>query len=118
MKLAFERIRIGERAINLSEGIYNLTRSFPKKDWEVYLFSSQVKKAADFLAFDLRDKLLAGNRPELKRCLCDATSAAIDIATCLYVGKCRRLVSNADFRNFYGEAQRIMRMLRRLQKRA
>jgi four helix bundle protein len=108
----FEKLNVWQRAIDFSTGIHNLTRKFPKE--ELYVLSSQIKRAADSIALNIAEGSTGQTNAEFKLFINYAVRSAIEVVTCLYIGKNRKIISPTDFIKFYNEAEEIVRMLQGL----
>ena len=51
MPFKFEKLDIWKLAIDLADGVHNLTRSFPKE--EMFSLTSQMKRAADSILLNI-----------------------------------------------------------------
>ena len=45
MAFKFEKLRVWQKALELSSLVHNVTREFPKE--ELFILTSQIKRAAD-----------------------------------------------------------------------
>jgi four helix bundle protein len=54
MAFRFEDLQVWQKALQLGEQINQLTKTFPKD--EVYVLTSQIKRAADSVALNIRTK--------------------------------------------------------------
>ena len=53
MSFKFEKLIVWQKALDLSEMIHQLTLTFPKE--ELYILSSQMKRAADSVALNIAE---------------------------------------------------------------
>lgn len=51
MAFKFERLQVWQKALDLTELIDHVTKSFPKE--ELYILTSQIKRAADSIALNI-----------------------------------------------------------------
>ena len=108
MALKFEKLKVWERAVEFSSRVHDLTRKFPKE--ELYILTSQIKRAADSIALNIAEGSTGQTNAEFRQFLGYAIRSAIEVVTCLHIGKRRRLIVERDFEFLYGEAQEILRM--------
>lgn len=101
-------------AVDFSEEIHNLTRNFPKE--ELYILTSQIKRAADSIALNIAEGSTGQTNAEFRQFLGYAIRSAIEVVTCLFIGKRRKLITPMEFDNFYMRSQDIIRMLQALRK--
>jgi four helix bundle protein len=112
MAFKFEKLKVWQKSINFTTEIHNLTRKFPKE--ELYILSSQIKRAADSIALNIAEGSTGQTNAEFRQFISYANRSAIETVTCLYVGKNRKIISDSDFNKFYNEAEEIIRMLQGL----
>ena len=63
MAFKFERLIVWQKAIDLTAVVHNVTLKFPKE--ELYILSSQIKRAADSIALNIAEGQLAKLTPNL-----------------------------------------------------
>lgn len=108
----FEKLEVWQKSIEFSFDIHQLTRTFPKE--EVYILTSQIKRAADSIALNIAEGSTGQSNPEFKQFINYAIRSAIEVVSCLYVGKKRAIIKEADFKEFYDKAEIIIKMLQAL----
>ncbi len=99
MAFKFENLKVWQRSIDLSEEIYELTESFPKK--EMYVLTSQIQRASDSIALNIAEGSTGQTNPEFKRFLGIALRSAIEVVCCLHLGKRRKIITDERFEYFY-----------------
>ena len=109
MGFKFEKLTVWQRAIDFSADIHNLTRKFPKE--ELYILSSQIKRASDSVALNIAEGSTGQTNAEFKQFIGYAIRSAIEVVTCLYIGRNRKIITMVDFNKFYAEAEEIIKML-------
>lgn len=114
MGLKFEKLEVWKRALEFGYRIHELTRGFPKE--ELYILTSQIKRAADSVALNIAEGSTGQSNAEFKQFLGYAIRSAIEVAACLFIGKRRSMIAEKDFESLYQEAQEIIRMLQALRK--
>ncbi|MFA4889366.1 MAG: four helix bundle protein [Candidatus Omnitrophota bacterium] len=112
MGFKFERLKVWQRAVDFCTEIHKLTRKFPKE--ELYILTSQLKRAADSVALNIAEGSTGQTNAEFRLFINYAIRSAIEVVTCLYIGKNREIISAADFTKFYNEAEEIVKMLQGL----
>ncbi len=112
MAFKFEDLKIWQKAIKFSANIHKLTRKFPKE--ELYILTSQIKRAADSVALNIAEGSTGQSNAEFKQFLNYAIRSAIEVVTCLYIGKGRNIINETDFKKFYAELEEIIRMIQGL----
>jgi four helix bundle protein len=114
MSFKFEELKVWQKSIDFSADIHSLTLTFPKE--ELFILTSQIKRAADSIALNIAEGSTGQTPTEFKRFLGYAIRSAIEVVSCLYVGKKRNLIDNNTFAKLYNEAENIVVMLQALRK--
>jgi four helix bundle protein len=115
MGFKFEKLEVWQRAIELSFRIHELTRIFPKD--ELFILTPQIKRAADSIALNIAEGSTGQTNAEFKLFLGYAIRSAIEVVSCLYVGKRRKIINDHDFQGLYAETEHLVKMLQALRKR-
>lgn len=114
MGFKFEKIKVWQKAIELTSHIHELTKDFPKE--ELYILSTQIKRAADSVALNIAEGSTGQTNAEFKQFLGYALRSAIEVVSCLYIGRRRKIIPEDSFRQLYSEAESIIRMLQAFRK--
>ena len=112
MGFKFEKLKVWQRAIDFSTDIHNLSRRFPRE--ELYILTSQIKRAADSIALNIAEGSTGQSNAEFKQFLGYAIRSGVEVVTCLYIGRNRKIINEAEFKKFYNEAEEIIKMLQGL----
>jgi four helix bundle protein len=99
MAFKFERLKVWQKSIELSGEISELAEKFPKK--ELFVLTSQIQRASDSIALNIAEGSTGQTNPEFRRFLSFALRSAIEVVSCLYLAKRRRLVNQEEFDHFY-----------------
>ena len=99
MAFKFEKLKVWQRAVDLSGEIYQLTERFPKK--EMFVLTSQIQRASDSIALNIAEGSTGQTNPEFKRFLSMALRSAMEVVSCFYLARKRRLVNDEEFTYFY-----------------
>jgi four helix bundle protein len=67
----------------------------------MYLLTSQIQRASDSIALNIAEGSTGQTNPEFKRFLGFALKSAIEVVSCLYLEKKRKLVDQDKFDYFY-----------------
>ena len=67
MAFKFEKLKVWEKAIDLSVEINDLTKKFPKE--ELYVLTSQIKRASDSIALNIAEGSTGQSNKEFRRFL-------------------------------------------------
>jgi four helix bundle protein len=111
MAFKFEKLQIWQLAIDMSCDIHDLTRTFPKE--ELFILTSQVKRAADSISLNIAEGSTGQSNPEQKKFLGYAQRSAIEVVSCLHIGKRRSLVSEDQFNIHYDALNKLVAMVQK-----
>ncbi|MGB3849622.1 MAG: four helix bundle protein [Tunicatimonas sp.] len=112
MAFKFERLDVWQKALVLTKDVHELTKEFPKD--ELYVLTSQMKRAADSVAVNIAEGSTGQSNPEFSRFLGYAIRSAIEVVACLYMGKMRDMINEEDFNTHYKQLEEIVKMLQAL----
>lgn len=112
MAFKFEKLKVWQRAVELSNNIDELTKKFPKE--EVYILTSQMKRATDSISLNIAEGSTGQSNKEFNRFLGFSLRSAIEVVTCLYLAKGRSLINKEEFNRFYDELTEIIKMIQAL----
>jgi len=110
----FEKLEVWQKAVELTFHIYQLSKKFPKE--ELYILGSQIKRAADSVALNIAEGSTGQTNAEFKQFIGYAIRSAIEVVSCLYIGKKRNIITDKDFQKLYEEIESIVKMLQSLRK--
>ncbi|MDQ2719671.1 MAG: four helix bundle protein [Bacteroidota bacterium] len=111
MAFKFEKLQIWQLALDMSCGIHDLTRTFPKE--ELFILTSQIKRAADSVSLNIAEGSTGQSNPEQKKFLGYAQRSAIEVVSCLYIGKRRSLLSEDQFSIHYNALDKLVAMIQK-----
>ncbi len=77
---------------------------------------SQIKRAADSVALNIAEGSTGQTNAEFKQFIGYAIRSAIEVVSCLYIGKKRNIITDKDFQKLYEEIESIVKMLQSLRK--
>lgn len=112
MAFKFEKLKVWQRAIELSNEIDMLTKTFPKE--EVYILTSQIKRATDSIVLNIAEGSTGQSNKEFNRFLGYALRSGIEVVSCLYLAKGRNLINEKQFGKHYDELTEIVKMIQGL----
>jgi four helix bundle protein len=111
MPFKFEKLKIWQMAIDVAYEIHNLTRTFPKE--ELFILTSQMKRAADSISLNIAEGSTGQSNAEQKRFLGFSQRSALEVVSCLYLGKRRNLVSDEQFNLHYNALDKLIAMIQK-----
>ena len=115
MAFKFEKLLVWQKAVNLSDKVDVLTKSFPKE--ELYVLTSQIKRAADSVSLNIAEGSTGQSNPEFKKFLGYALRSNIEVVACLYLANRRKIISEIDFNELYALCEEILVMINALRNK-
>ena len=106
MAFKFEGLLVWEMAISLSADVNSLVKTFPVE--ERYVLSSQFQRAADSVALNIAEGSTGQSTAEFKKFLGYSIRPGIEVISCLYLGKKRRIIYEEDFSKLYTTYQTLI----------
>jgi four helix bundle protein len=99
MAFKFEKLVVWKKAIELSDNVNRVAKSFPKD--EMYILTSQIKRAADSVSLNIAEGSTGQTNAEFNRFLSIALRSNIEVVGCIYLAKSRAIISGIDFDDIY-----------------
>lgn len=112
MAFKFEKLSVWQKALDFSVDIHNLTRNFPKE--ELYILTSQIKRAADSIVLNIAEGSTGQSNAEFRQFIGYALRSAVEVVSCLYIGRNRKIIDEEDFKYLYNILEEIIKMLQGL----
>jgi four helix bundle protein len=109
MAFKFESLQVWQRALDLIDEVDQLTKKFPKD--ELYVLSSQIKRAADSVVLNIAEGCTGQTNPVFKTFLGYALRSGIEVVSCLFIGRKRKIINDSDFNKLYDEYQALTKMI-------
>lgn len=114
MAFKFEQLLVWQKAIDLTGIVHELTLKFPKE--ELFILTSQIKRATDSISLNIAEGSTGQTNPEFKKFLSYSIRSAIEVVSCLYIAKRRKLIDEEMFKQIYDKVEEIVKMLQALKK--
>lgn len=114
MPFKFEKLIVWQKAVDLSDMINQLVKEFPKD--ELYILSSQIKRAADSVSLNIAEGSTGQSNPEFNRFLSIALRSNIEVVGCIFIGKRRGYITDTKFETIYKMCEEISMMINALRK--
>jgi|SRR5690242_5626383 four helix bundle protein len=111
MAFKFEKLKIWQMAIDVAYGIHELTRTFPKE--ELFILTALIKRAADSISLNIAEGSTGQTNAEQKRFLGFSQRSALEVVSCLYLGKKRNLISDEQFGIHYNALDKLVAMIQK-----
>jgi len=112
MSFKFEKLIVWQKAVDLSDEIHLLVKKFPKD--EVYVLTSQIKRAADSVSLNIAEGSTGQSNPEFARFLRIALRSDIEVVSCIYLAKRRGYINDTGFQKIYKMCEEILVMINAL----
>ena len=109
MAFRFEDLQVWQKALDLGEQINHLSKQFPKE--EIYVLTSQIKRAADSVVLNIAEGSTGQSKAVFKVFLGYALRSAIEVVSCLFIGKKRGYIGDELFKNLYDEYEVLVKMI-------
>ena len=114
MPFKFEKLLVWQKAVDLSDIVHHLVRSFPKE--EIYILTSQIKRAADSVSLNIAEGSTGQTNPEFKRFLGMALRSDMEVVGCIFLAKRRGYIKTDDFEKIYKLCEEILLMINSLRR--
>jgi four helix bundle protein len=112
MPFKFEKLIVWQKAVDLSDFINQVTKSFPKD--ELYILTSQIKRAADSVSLNIAEGSTGQSNAEFARFVGIALRSDIEVVGCIYLTRKREYIEENDFKIIYKMCEEILVMLNSL----
>lgn len=95
MGFKFENLKIWNSALELAGEISEMVKSFPNE--ELFILTSQIQRASDSVVLNIAEGCTLQSKVEFRRFLIIANRSALEVISCLYLAKQRKLISIEEF---------------------
>lgn len=112
MAFKFEKLIVWQKALDLSDVVNQLTKTFPKD--ELYVLTSQIKRAADSVSLNIAEGSTGQTNPEFSRFLSYALRSNIEVVGCIFIAQRRGYIQQQEFEKTYHLCEEILVMINAL----
>ena len=112
MAFKFENLKVWQEALELTGLVHDVSLKFPVK--ELYVLTSQVKRAADSVALNIAEGSTGQSNLEFKKFLGYAIRSGIEIVACIYIARRRKIIADADFDLVYHYTDNLVKRIQAL----
>lgn len=112
MAFKFENLKVWQKALDFDDDINKLVKTFPND--EVYVLSSQMKRAADSIVLNIAEGSTDQSNAEFNKFLGYALRSAIEVVAGLHITKRRNYIDDLLFDELYLKAEEIIKMTQAL----
>ena len=109
MAFKFESLQVWQRALDLTEEVDLVTKKFPKE--ELYVLTSQIKRAADSVVLNIAEGCTGQTNPVFKTFLSYSIRSGVEVVSCIFIAKKRKIIGDVDFQKLYDEYQALIKMI-------
>lgn len=106
MAFKFENLRIWRLAVEFSDEVHTLTKTFPVD--ERWALSSQFNRASDSVSLNIAEGSIGQSNAEQKRFLGYSIRSIAECVNCLYLARNRKYIDQPQFEYYYGKADLLM----------
>jgi four helix bundle protein len=114
MAFKFEKLEVWKESVELTGYIHEVTLRFPKD--ELYILTSQIKRAADSISLNIAEGSTGQSGPEFRKFLGYAIRSGIEVIGCIYIAKRRSIIAEEDFKYIYNAGDVLIKRLQTLRK--
>lgn len=115
MSFKLEKLNIWQRALDLSALVHEVTLMFPKE--ELYILTSQIKRAADSVALNIAEGSTGQTNPEFRRFLGIALRSAIEVVACAQIAQRRKIISEENIQTISQLCEELVAKISALRKK-
>lgn len=112
MAFKFERLEVWQESLELATMVHSVSTKFPKE--EMYVLTSQLKRAADSVSLNIAEGSTGQTGPEFKKFLGYAIRSGIEVIGCIYLARKRNLISEVDFNGVYSAMNNLIKRIQAL----
>ena len=109
MAFKFENPQIWLKACEWCAEINLLTKKFPKR--ELLILTPQIKRAADSVVLNIAEGCTGQTNAVFKTFLGYSLRSAIEVVSCLFIGKRRGYIADNEFKKLYDEYEALIKMI-------
>jgi len=110
----FEKLVVWQKAIDLSDLVYKLTRQFP--DEERFGLTNQMRRAAVSISSNIAEGSSRSSKSDFARFVEIATGSVFEVVSQAFIAQRQSFLSEDQFRDIYTDAEELSRMLSGLRK--
>ena len=114
MPFKFEKLEVWKESIVLTGLVHEVTLTFPKE--ELYILTSQIKRAADSIALNLAEGSTGQSDAEFAKFLGHSIRSGVEVVSCIYVARQRKIILELDFKRIYEATDILVMRIQALRK--
>ena len=110
----FEKLDVWKKAIDFADLIYNETRAFPAE--ERFGLTNQLRRSAVSVSSNIAEGSSRSSKNEFARFAEIAAGLVFEVVSQAFIARRQSFLSEEQFREVYGDADELSRMLSGLRK--
>ena len=110
----FEKLDVGQKAIDFADLVYQHTRNFPAD--ERFGLTNQMRRAAVSISSNIAEGTSRMSQTDFARFIEIATGSVFEVVSQSFIGRRQSFLTEDNFRVMYSAADEIGRMLSGLRK--
>src|SRR5687768_13557535 len=115
MAFKFENLLIWKKAVDLSDIVNTLTKTFPKD--ELFILTSKIKRAANSVSLNIAEGSTGQTNPEFKKFLGYALRSNIEVVGCIFLAQRRGIIKQGYFEKIYKLCEELLLMISSLRNK-
>ncbi|WP_339867748.1 four helix bundle protein [uncultured Algoriphagus sp.] len=115
MAFKFEKLIIWQKAMDLNEVIFVITKGFPSD--ERFNLISQMRRAADSVALNIAEGSTSQSNPEYQRFLNYSIRSIVEVVSALFISKRRNYIAEEVFQSTYNQCEELVKMIQSLKNK-
>src|SRR5688572_16449889 len=112
MPFKFEKLLVWQKAVDLSDIVNKVSKDFPKE--EIYILTSQIKRAADSVSLNIAEGSTGQSNPEFRRFLRITLRSDMEVVGCIHLARRRGYIKDCDFERIYKLCEELLVMINAL----
>lgn len=110
----FEKLVVWQKAVDLADDVYRLTREFP--DFERFGLANQMRRAAVSVSSNIAEGSIRESPKDFARFLQLSYGSLMELTSQLHIAQRQEFIAKADARKLYQDGMEIARMLSGLKR--
>ena len=106
MAFKFEKLKVWELSLELTDEVDMLAHTFPS--FELYSLSSQIRRASNSVSLNIVEGSTGLTNLEFRRFLLIANRSALEVAGCLFLAKRRKYLLEEKFSDLYTKVETLV----------
>lgn len=112
MAFKFENLRVWHQSLDNAVEIYDLSKKFPAE--ERFGLISQINRAADSVTLNIAEGSQGSTDKQFSSFLNFAIRSGIEIVSCLYLARAKKMIENEDFQMHYSRLEGLIKSIQAL----